>query len=173
MLWSSLVKTLTMSQGLHIILLVFSKFFHFNFVYIFLHLNPRINKKGNKWYIYFSMKKHLPKNILKIISSWNDFLIVRLSKGTLCLVINHAELCISCFFTDPTTKVAEIGNVLSSQQFLHRFRNRNPHFQRFRRSFSMFTSKGILKLVRVSASLFRLVGVKYRPKSDDPGSMSL
>lgn len=29
------------------------------------------------------MKKHLPKNILKIISSWNDFLIVRLSKGTL------------------------------------------------------------------------------------------
>lgn len=168
-----------MSQGLHIILLVFSKFFHFNFVYIFLHLNPRINKKGNKWYIYFSMKKHLSKNILKIISSWNDFLIVRLSKGTLeknwafCLVIKHAELCISCFFTDPTTKMAEIGNVLSSQQFLHRFRNRNPHFQRFRRSFSMFTSKGILKLVRVSASLFRLVGVKYRPKSDDPGSMSL
>lgn len=29
------------------------------------------------------MKKHLPKNIFKIISSWNDFLIVRLSKGTL------------------------------------------------------------------------------------------
>lgn len=90
-----------------------------------------------------------------------------------CLVIKHAELCISCFFTGPTTKMAEIGNVLSSQQFLHRFRNRNPLFKRFRQSFSVFTSKRILKLVRVSASLFRLVGVKYRPKSDDPGSMSL